>query len=294
MISKSFLVINAENFVKFCEKKLDTDITADDFILLESFKDEHINLVTPSSSVLDICRGISKFDIYIKIRNSWIKRNIVDIYYSDILELLDDDTIMDANEYINWKDKLAFEITDINRFMKDYFKRFKDSEAIQLFKTLHNRPGDKNIYLVADDKGLYSVLVNDIRTMELNELPLTKLTELDILYLIKNDLAKNVKCKVNKYRTDIIVNDKLIHIRPTFRYLKLPNKRYNSKNKCIFEVSYLDKFHKYRTVATCDENEKIALENLRQKLEKVFGHECNDMEKTTELYKNVIVDNKEI
>ena len=77
---KIYVVLNIDNFKKLCEEKLGENITADDFIALESLKKEQVHLVPKFKALIEkyYIRANSEeksdYDIYIKIKGNWFKK----------------------------------------------------------------------------------------------------------------------------------------------------------------------------------------------------------------------------
>ena len=280
---KPFVVLNADKFIELCEKKLGDNITADDYILFESFKDEKIHLVPRFTYILYIENRKINYDIYINIKNEWIEKNIVDIDCKDVEELLDDDVVVNIEDYEKFKNKIAFQITNNALFIDKFFEKLTDSEACAFSKKSKH-----NIFLI-EDKNSYTIYVENEKICALDILPFTKLDKNDILYLINNDAIKNVKCKVNSEDAIINISNTNFNIMINHRDLQEPlvlarNNRYVAKTN----VKINDSMSLNKIVTAYGNTPVEAKQRLKEKIQNLLSRETNSRNITFEMYKHLI------
>ena len=131
---KVYVVLDIDNFKKLCEEKLGNRITADDFIALESLKKEQVHLVPRFKALIEKyyirvnSEEKSDYDIYIKIKDNWFKKDLIDITERDIEKLQDNNTIESLEEYESWKDTFAYKIIDEDKFNNNILPKLTDEE----------------------------------------------------------------------------------------------------------------------------------------------------------------------
>lgn len=212
--SKIYVVLDIDKFNNFCEEKLGSDITADDFISMETFRNEKVHLVPKygAASINYYTTGKSKYNIFVNIHNDWEEKNIVSITDIDIEKLLEDEIIQDEKEFEKWENTFSYEVSSLVEFCKYVDDKFSDKEMLSLLST--NNRSNFDIYTVKI-KNEYVIMYKDSKFDILRILPNARLTQKEILDLINNDVLISDKCKINYENNSIKLDNKLFAISST-------------------------------------------------------------------------------
>lgn len=229
---KIYVVSNIDKFKELCEKKLGKNITPENFIAMENFRNDRVHLV-PRNIPYELLKyyipnTVLRYEIYVENQGKWILTDITSIDEKDIDELLENNAIEDLEESKNWKDIFAYEVIDIKDFLKQVDGKITDKEMITLLSIQDNYNLD--IYLINTDNE-FSILYKNHKTNTLRELPYTKFDEQEILDLIKNDVISSSRCqikndfdsiKLENEKFEILssrgINNIFIRIRPDGKY----------------------------------------------------------------------------
>lgn len=260
--SKIYIVLDVDKFNDFCEEKLGKNITADDFISMETFRNEKVHLVPKFRTYY--MNGISKYDIFVNIHNEWEEKNIVSITDNDIEELLKSDIIQDEKEFKKWKNTFSYEVSDLVEFFKYADGKLSDKEMLALLAS--NERNNFNIFIV-NLKNEYIIMFKDRKLDILRTLPNVRLKQKDILDLINNDVLISNKCKINYEDNFIKLDDKLFDISsinkgfPSIHIRIRPDGNYDVR----IHLSNTDP-RQLSIVRSIGKTEKDALCSLKQKL----------------------------
>ena len=139
---KIYVVSNIDKFKELCEKKLGKNITPENFIDMENFRNDKVHLV-PRNIPYEILNyyvpnTLLRYDIYVEIQGEWKLMDITNIDEKDIEELLENNAIEDLEESKNWKDIFAYEVIDIKDFLKQVDGKITDKEMITLLSIQDN------------------------------------------------------------------------------------------------------------------------------------------------------------
>lgn len=213
---KIYVVSNIDKFKELCEKKLGKNITPENFIDMENFRNDKVHLV-PRNIPYEILNyyvpnTLLRYDIYVEIQGEWKLMDITNIDEKDIEELLENNTIEDLEESKKWKDIFAYEVIDIKDFLKQVDGKITDKEMISLLSIQNNYNLD--IFLINTDNE-FSIMYKNHKANILRELPYTKLDDQDILDLIKNDVISSSRCQINNDFDSIKLENEKIEIHPS-------------------------------------------------------------------------------
>ena len=208
---KIYVVLDIDKFNNFCEEKLGSDITANDFISMESFRNEKVHLVPKygTTTFNYYISGKSKYNIFVNIRNEWEEKNIVSITDKDIERLLEDDIIQDEKDFKKWENTFSYEVSNLAEFCKYVDGKFSDKEMLLLLS--NNSRSNFDIYTVKI-KNEYVIMYKDSKIDILRILPNARLTQKEVLDLINNDVLISDKCKINYEDNSIKLDNKLFAI----------------------------------------------------------------------------------
>lgn len=264
---KIYVILNVDKFNHFCEEKLGSEITADDFIAMETFRNEKVHLVPKYGTITTNyyhSATKSKFNILVNVHDDWEEKSIVPITDKDIENLLSDGIIQDEKEFKQWENTFSYEVSDLVKFFKYVDGKFSDIEMISLLSA--NTLNKYDIFVV-NIKNEYIIMYRDSKINCLKCLPNARLYKKDILDLINNDILISDKCKVN-YECDAIkIDDKpylmllstksspniYMRIRPDRRY----EVRIRTRNIDSHQISMARAFGK---------TEQDAIHSLKQRL----------------------------
>lgn len=209
--SKIYVVLDIDKFNNFCEEKLGVDITADDFISMESFRNEKVHLVPKYGAATTnyYISGKSKYNIFVNIRNEWEEKNIVSITDRDIERLLKDDIIQDEKEFEKWENTFSYEVSSLVEFCKYIDGKFSDKEMLVLLSNSSRSNFDIYTVKIKDE---HVIMFKDSKFDILRILPNARLTQNEILDLINNDVLISDKCKINYENNSIKLDNKLFEI----------------------------------------------------------------------------------
>lgn len=293
---KIYVVSNIEKFKSFCEEKLGNNITADDYIALESFKEEQVHLVPKYRSIIDEyyikpkSQQESKFDIYLNIKDNWIKKNLIKILEDDIDELLDNDIIEGLEEHKDWVDTFAYKVIDQCKFNEKILPCLTDEESIAYLSILNRFYNNTTDIFIVSDNDKFKILVKDSKVGTLEILPYTTLEKYDLLNFIKKDIIEYCKCKINQEKSEITLDgiNYSFGLSRRFAYGKMI--KYVRDGKYVARGIYKDGSDNVKVVHTFGRTEKEAIHRLREKMELLTGHTTENTKKTLDLYKDCIDD----
>lgn len=265
--SKIYVILDVDKFNNFCEEKLGSNITADDFISMESFRNEKVHLVPKYGTVVTInyyLHGKSKYNIFVNIRNEWEEKNIVSITDADIEKLLEDDIIQDEKEFKKWENTFAYEVSSLVDFCKYVDGKFSDKEMLLLLS--NNTRSNFDIYTVKI-KNEYVIMYKDSKFDILRILPNARLTQKEILDLINNDVLISDKCKINYENNSIKLDNKLFEISSMNRGFPRINMRLRPDGYYDVRIR-TNNTNPYQTsmIRSVGKTEQDALRSLKQKL----------------------------
>ena len=291
---KIYVVTDVEKFKSFCEEKLGNNITADDYITLESFKEEQIQLIPKYYSMKDkyyislTSKQESIFNIYLNIKNNWIKKNLINILENDIDDLLDDDIIEDLEEHKNWVDIFAYKIINQDKFNEKILPCLTDEEAIAYLSVLNRSYNNTTDIFIVSDNDKFKILVKNTKVGKIEILPYTTLEKYDLLNFIKKDVISYCKCKINKEEGEINLDG--IHydfeLSQRFAYGRMI--RPVREDKYVARGIYNDKLGNAKVTHAFGRTGKETIHKLREKMEKLSGHSAKSTQKTIDLYNDHI------
>lgn len=292
--NKIYVVINEDSFKEFCEEKLGEDITADDYINMEKFKNEKIHLVPhyfPNKYY--IRPNSTKYDIYINIQDEWEINNIVNITEDDIEELLDDNSIEDIETHKHWKDILGFKVIDRQSFVESLLPSLTDEEAIRLIKILSRsyKTTSYSFYLIYDKESC-NIYIHDNRFNNSYKLPFTTLDKEDLTNLIRQNSIRNINCKINENGKLINFDDNISDIVITPHYSQGIRILKRDDRYIIRDYIRDNYFNPVKHITVVGSTEKEAIHKFRVALTESFlnkdrfGHK--DILKTLEMYQHII------
>lgn len=299
---KIYVVMNINRFKGLCLEKLGDEITADDFIDMESFKSEKVHLIPhPLPNNYLVGPNIRNYDIYINLQEKWQEKNIVNITNSDIEELLEDDALEDIETYEKWKETLCFKVDKKECFYDKIFPLLSDTEAISLIKTLtrtHKINVEYNFYIVYEEDTA-NIYIHNSFINTVYKFPFTTLDKDELSDLIKDEIVSNCECKINEESESIKLDNKLSNIGPERGFLRdiriLKTQDYYMIRE-PFRNSYRED---YRPVIVKGSTAKDVIYAYRRKLtefffsrDRLFGHK--DFSKTYDIYKHLIDRSKDI
>lgn len=263
--SKIYVILDIDKFNNFCEEKLGSDITADDFIYMESFRNEKVHLVPKYGATTNYyITGKSKYNILVNVRNEWEEKNIVSITDRDIERLLEDDIIQDEKEFKKWEKTFSYEVSNLVEFYKYVDGKFSDKEMLLLLS--NNNRSNFDIYTVKI-KNEYVIMYKDSKIDILRILPNARLTQKEILDLINNDVLISDKCKINYEDNSIKLDNKLFAISsmnkvfPRINMMLRPDGYYDVRIRANNTNPY-----KVSMVRAVGKTEQDALRSLKNKL----------------------------
>lgn len=292
---KIYVVMNVNKFKKLCEEKLGDDITANDFIDMEIFKNEKVHLIPnhlPNRYIVG--PNIRHYNIYINLQEEWKEKNIVNITERDIEELLEDNAIEDIETHEHWKEILGFKVVDKQSFYDNILPSLTDEEAIGLLKTLSRsyKINVDHIFYLVYDKDIFYIYIHDSRANTSYKLPHTTLDKENLTDLIKQNSVNNITCKINEHSKLINFDGNISNIcvmsgfSQGIKILKKNNRyiiREYIRDGLLNPIGHIgvigstekEAIHKFRNALT---------ENLLSR--NIYGHK--DTSKTFEMYKHVI------
>lgn len=294
--NKIYVVTNINKFKEVCEDKLGSNITADDFIELENFKDERVHLVPRyTSNKYYINPNSPQYDIYVKIQDKWYLKNIISITEQEIENLIDEDVIEDIKTIKHWKNVVGFKVINNYSFYEKIFPTLTDDEAICVIKTLSKYSKintNYNFYLIFENTKAH-IYLHDVSLNVSFKLPYTTVDKETLNYLIKNSITLNIPCKINHC-------DELIKFNNTTSDIGLreglsANISFYKKNNryMIRDIirNYLS--NNLKRIWVTGSSEKEALHKLRNALSEHFLNK--ELSPTLEMYKHLLDDtNKEL
>ena len=129
----------------------------------------------------------SDYDIYIKIKGNWFKKNLIEITERDIKELQDNNTIEDLEEYESWKNTFAYKIIDEDKFNDSILPKLTDEEIIAYSSILSRFNNENNDIFLINYNDRFKIFVRDAKINQLQLMPYTTLNKEDLLDFIKRD-----------------------------------------------------------------------------------------------------------
>lgn len=288
---KIYVVMNANKLKDLCEKRLGNDITADNYIDLEGFRDEKIYLIKKDfPDAIYIGTDIPQYDMYINVQDEWKLNNIVNITDTDIEELLENHDIEDIKIYRNWKEVLGYKILSNQTFCRRILPLLTDEDSIRAIKMLSRNPKiTDRVYLVYDNDCAY-IYINTYNISY--KLPQTVLSKECLSDIIQYEAVENISCKINEDNKLIKFDNKTMHImssKPlTIRVLQRNNRYvirtyirdipgYSTKNINVFGNTKEEAIYRLRHIMEDDFSKKV--------INDLFGHK--DIKSTLDLYKNL-------
>ena len=292
---KIYVVLNIDNFKKLCEEKLGENITADDFIALESLKKEQVHLVPKFKALIEkyYIRANSEeksdYDIYIKIKGNWFKKNLIEITERDIKELQDNNTIEDLEEYESWKNTFAYKIIDEDKFNDSILPKLTDEEIIAYSSILSRFNNENNDIFLINYNDRFKIFVRDAKINQLQLMPYNTLNKEDLLDFIKRDIIQYSKCRINEEKS-LIKLDENTYFYTLSRRFAYGNRflRQIRDGKYVARAFCNDKFNNKRVIHAFGETEREAKEKLREKICLIMGHRAEDTKKTMKVYEELM------
>lgn len=284
---KIFVITNVEKFKELCERKLGTNITAEDYIEMATFKNEHVFLVPQVLPTILGSYVTEKYDIYNTHPEDGKVSNIVEINEDDITKLFYSGSLEDMKSHYEWKNTLGFKVTDMNCFYKKLLKILTPEEIVAVQNVLNRSDKAKykyEFYIISNEKDSTIYMNNEIRNLAY-KLPYTNLCNNDLSYFIKNSIVKTIDCKTKN--TNLLkFEDKVYRIAPDDCFLRCfhlykHTDRYEAKATIKGE-----NIHKNRSFHAWGKTEQEAKEKLQKKLNKALAH--GDIKITSELYKDLL------
>lgn len=294
--NKIYVVTNINRFKELCEFKLGSNITADDFIEMENFKDEKVHLVPRyASNKYYIHPNRSQYDIYVKIQDEWHLKNIINITEQEIEDFIEEDVIEDIETNKHWKNVVGFKVLNKYSFYEKIFPTLTDKEAICVIKTLSKYAKintNYNFYLIIENNKTHIYLHNDSINVSF-KLPYTTIDKENLNYLIRNSIILNIPCKINHYDELIKFNNETSDI-GLREGLSANINFYERNNRYMIRDVIRNYFsNNLKRIYVTGSTEKEALHKLRNTLSEHFFNK--DISPTLEMYKHLLIDkNKEL
>lgn len=294
--SKIYIVLNATRFKELCEEKLGDEITADNYIEMEKFRNEKISLVPqniPNKYYINL--DVPRYNIFVNIQDKWKLNNIINLTDDDIEELLDDDAIEDIETYRHWKETLAFKVTDKETFYNDILPSLTDEEAISVLKRLYQRNRgnvEYNFYLVYDEDRCH-IYIHDSKFNTSYKIPYTTLDKEQLTNLIKEESVETISCKINEETDYINFEDNISNIRRVNGFSH-GIRIYKINDRYVIRDTLREDYYKRYSMSVSGSTERETIHKYREVLtsnllnKRLFEHK--DVARTMDMYKHVIED----
>lgn len=294
--SKIYIVLNATRFKELCEEKLGDEITADNYIEMEKFRNEKISLVPqniPNKYYINL--DVPRYNIFVNIQDKWKLNNIINLTDDDIEELLDDDAIEDIETYRHWKETLAFKVTDKETFYNDILPSLTDEEAVSVLKRLYQRNRgnvEYNFYLVYDEDRCH-IYIHDSKFNTSYKIPYTTLDKEQLTNLIKEESVETISCKINEETDYINFEDNISNIRRVNGFSH-GIRIYKVNDRYVIRDTLREDYYKRYSMSVSGSTERETIHKYREVLtsnllnKRLFAHK--DVARTMDMYKHVIED----
>ncbi len=263
---KIYIVIDAIEFKKYCEKNLKSNENTEKLSLFNSFEDKEIHLVPHfMPPIFEYIVGIrQRYDIFVKTNNEWSKTNIISIYNNDIKHLEENFIILDYEVYKQWKDVEIYVINDREKIIEVLADKLSDEQKIVILNKCL-KAGEEKIYIVKRD-GIYNLLSKSERSKFAHLFNKTTINNADISLLLEQKIIESIQGKIEEKSNHIWIKDTkslaVVTNRPPFRS---PQIRI-SNNRFIAQTSFQSD-QRIKRILAYGKTKQEALEKLRIKMQ---------------------------